>query len=267
MPRPAVDPIETDDAYDLSGVGRLGAWTAAAALAVSVAILAGRSDAGVRRIQDAFNGHFGQRPAVASTPAPVPETSPEPEQRRLAEQLARLAADRDRLLARLDAVERWLEVTGSVAPQPAPVLAGPPTAGAAVGPASAVAKSERMGGRAVSAAPPAQQVPPLLLGGPDPAADSSLTRSEFGIDLGGDGSIDGLRAMWSTVRAQHGALLEALRPTVSVRESGRAGGMELRLVVGPVANAATAARLCAVIASAGRACQPSSFEGVRLTLR
>ncbi|HEY0441565.1 MAG TPA: hypothetical protein VGD36_15970 [Xanthobacteraceae bacterium] len=292
MPRPAVDPIEADEAYDLRDLGRLVAWGASAALAVSIAVLAARSDVGARRLQDAFNGHFGQRPAVAGAPAPVRDGSGEPEQRRVAEQLARLAGDRDRLLARLDAVERSLEVTGSVTAQPRPAAsesasikitppapmappaatpepaaAASPTVTAAVGPTSAAAKSDRIDGRAAPGPAPAQQVPPLLPGALDPVADSSVTRSEFGIDLGADGSIDGLRAMWNTVRAQHGALLEALRPTVAVRESGRAGGVELRLVVGPVANAATAARLCAVIASTGRACQPSGFDGPRLTLR
>jgi hypothetical protein len=47
----------------------------------------------------------------------------------------------------------------------------------------------------------------------------------------------------------------------------RPGGMDLHLVVGPIPNAATAARLCATITAAGALCQPSSFDGQRLALR
>jgi hypothetical protein len=43
--------------------------------------------------------------------------------------------------------------------------------------------------------------------------------------------------------------------------------VELRLVVGPLANAATAARLCAALANAGTTCQPTVFDGQRLAIR
>jgi hypothetical protein len=52
-----------------------------------------------------------------------------------------------------------------------------------------------------------------------------------------------------------------------VRESARPGGVELRLVAGPIANAASAARLCATLAAAGATCQPATFDGQRLAMR
>jgi hypothetical protein len=52
---------------------------------------------------------------------------------------------------------------------------------------------------------------------------------------------------------------------MTVRDHARPGGVELRLIVGPVANAAAAARLCT--AMVGAVCQPAVYEGQRLALR
>jgi hypothetical protein len=73
--------------------------------------------------------------------------------------------------------------------------------------------------------------------------------------------------LWGTAKTRHGTLLEGLRPIITVRENARPGKVELRLVAGPLANAATAARLCAVITTAGAVCQPAVFDGQRLALR
>ena len=51
---------------------------------------------------------------------------------------------------------------------------------------------------------------------------------------------------------------------MTVRESTRPGGVELRLVAGPLANASLAARLCGAFANTGAACQPAVFDGQRL---
>ena len=56
------------------------------------------------------------------------------------------------------------------------------------------------------------------------------------------------------------------RPVIAIRDGGSAG-IELRLVAGPVANAAAAARLCAALSSAGQTCQPAIFDGQRLALQ
>ena len=57
-----------------------------------------------------------------------------------------------------------------------------------------------------------------------------------------------------------------MRPIIAIRE-GRAGQVDLRLVVGPIGNAAAAAKLCASLAAAGLSCQPTLFDGQRLALR
>jgi hypothetical protein len=69
------------------------------------------------------------------------------------------------------------------------------------------------------------------------------------------------------LRAQHGPVLEGLRPVISIQEGGRPGSVELRLVVGPLSNANAAARLCATLSLAGVNCKTAVFDGQRLALR
>lgn len=100
-----------------------------------------------------------------------------------------------------------------------------------------------------------------------PSSETMLIKTEFGIDVGGDQSIEGLRNTWAMLRGSHPALFENLRPVVSVRDGQKPGALELRLVAGPLANASVAARYCAVLAGSGLACQPAVFDGQRLALR
>ena len=100
---------------------------------------------------------------------------------------------------------------------------------------------------------------------PQPRRPGSKT--EFGLDLGGASTIEGLRALWSHGPAAARPLLEGLRPVVQLRESRAPGGIELRLVAGPLPNAAAAARLCATLTAAGAPCQPAVFDGQRLAAR
>ena len=100
-----------------------------------------------------------------------------------------------------------------------------------------------------------------------PSADSGANKTEFAIDLGGDMSIDGLRARWASIKGNHGAVLDGLRPLVSVREGAKAGTVELRLIAGPVANAGDAAKVCANLQTKGVACRTTEFDGQRLSLR
>ncbi len=96
--------------------------------------------------------------------------------------------------------------------------------------------------------------------------DSIATRTEFAVDLGGDTSVEALRALWATMRGNHPALAN-LKPLVSIRDGGKPGVVELRLVAGPLANAAAAARICALLALNHVACQTAVFDGQRLALR
>lgn len=92
-------------------------------------------------------------------------------------------------------------------------------------------------------------------------------RTEFGVDIAGETSVDALRARWQYLRAHHGPLLEGLRPLVAVQDGARPGGLDLRLIAGPLANANAATRLCASLTTAGVNCKPAIFDGQRLALR
>lgn len=105
---------------------------------------------------------------------------------------------------------------------------------------------------------------------PEPAkaevASIPVQRTEFGIDLGGANSIDGLRALWRGLTVSHKALA-GLRPVIMVKERTNGLGMQLRLVAGPIGDAATAAKLCAGLTESQRSCETSLFEGQRLALK
>jgi hypothetical protein len=101
---------------------------------------------------------------------------------------------------------------------------------------------------------------------PQPADEAATTqKSEFGIDIGRANSLDGLRQIWTSLKAKHKSKLDDLRPIVTMRELARSGGVELRLVAGPLPNASAAARMCASLA--GVACHPTVFDGQKLVVR
>ena len=174
-------------------------------------------------------------------------------------------ADRDRLAARLTVLERNLdEVTGSIPP-------GAATAKAPQVPVPSVAASPLPAPAApAQASPPAQtnqRVAAGHLATGTSAADSIATRTEFGIDVGGNASIEGVRSLWSTLKSAQPALLDGLRPVIAVREGQKPGALEVRLIAGPLPNASIAARICAALSAAGQACQPVVFDGQRLALQ
>ncbi len=100
---------------------------------------------------------------------------------------------------------------------------------------------------------------------PPPAAPAA-TRTEFGVDIGGGSNLDEVRALWNAARAQHTRLLGGLRPIVSIR-GARTGAVDMRLIVGPLANASAAAKLCASLGAADVMCSTRPFEGERLAVR
>lgn len=270
---------------DLRGLVRLAGWGAAAVLALMLAVFATRSELGSRRMA-----------AVMGPPPPAQQ--PEPPQsvaraaeldfetRQLAVAVRSLSADRDRLLARVTVLERNLEdVTGSIPRTPkVPVQADETAKPEATAPETPP-KSET----AQLAAIPVAIGPTLIatissqLMIPSPSAEAlaqvglpsipviedenTATRTSFGVDIGSGPSVKSLRSTWTSIRQKHGDLFEGLYPVIAVRDGGKPGPVELRLIIGPLTNAATAARLCGKIANAGLSCQPAIFDGQRLALR
>jgi hypothetical protein len=151
-------------------------------------------------------------------------------------------------------------------PKPAPALAAPSVTIIPPHPAESVAAgAEEKEPEAII--PPGSSTQVLAAATPEAAAQSTVTRTEFGIDLGAAHDLAHLRALWSIVVAQHGQLLEGLRPVVAVHPGRRHATKEMRLVAGPLHNAASATRLCAVLAGVGRACTPSVFDPQEKALR
>ena len=241
---------------------RFGAWTGLATLAVLVAVIAARTETGVRRIATLISPETPA--ATRSAKEQLANRTVEAEQRRLSDAIRVLAADRDRLLARVTTLERSIEdVTGSIG-QPA---AKAPAAQAAPMPAPAPAPSAAAPAQNRVAAGHLRRLTGSLATGSPAAAESVATKTEFGVDLGANTSIEGLRTLWASMKANQPGLLEGLRPLIALREGPKGGSPELRLVVGPLANASAAARLCAALAAAGQACQPAVFDGQRLALQ
>jgi hypothetical protein len=241
---------------------RLGVWIGLATCAVLVLVLTARTETGIRRIATLL------APSEASRTSKAPQlanrsSDQEAEQRRLAETVRQLAADRDRLAARLATLERNRDdVTGSIPPaSTTPPLALPASPNIVISPATA--------SQTAQPSPSSQGrigAGHLATGAPG-AAESIATRTEFGVDVGGNASIEGLRTLWSTLKAAQPALFDGLRPVIGVREGQRPGAIELRLVAGPLPNASIAARLCAALGAAGQTCQPAVFDGQRLALQ
>ena len=96
----------------------------------------------------------------------------------------------------------------------------------------------------------------------------AVQRTEFGIDLGGANSIEGLRALWrGLLKNRSNKALADLRPIIVVRERSSGLGMQLRLVAGPLSDAAAAAKICATLTESNRSCETTVFDGQRLAAR
>src|SRR5690348_9502479 len=139
MARRAHKPVDDEEGWDNPMLGRFLLWAGLAAVALGSVALAAQSQTGAQRLA-LFLGRGG---AGAKSPGLIANrpSDAELETRRLADAVRNLAADRDRLQARLDALERNIDVTASVprdnspasspAPASAPGAASSPSNGAA----------------------------------------------------------------------------------------------------------------------------------------
>lgn len=249
---------KTDENVDLPTLKRLGFWGGGAIVALLLAVLSVRTDIGARRIAE----------GIAPKPVAVTEVRPDTsaEIKRLVESIRTLSGDRDRLLARVTVLERNLEdVTGSVTrigttkPEPSE-----PASQLVIGPSiiSTISAPQTI------ASFPANRVANAHAAarGTAPAPESVGTVTEFGADIGGGASIEALRDLWTSARGTHGALFDGLRPVIAVRDLRR-DAVELRLIVGPLANATAAAKLCASLSASGWTCRQAVFDGQRMSVR
>jgi hypothetical protein len=130
--------------------------------------------------------------------------------------------------------------------------------------------------KTVTAAPMPEVVVAAVPSADDAETDGSqaaapklaVQRTEFGVDVGGANSLGGLRALWrGLLKSRSNAPLTTLRPIIVIREGSTGLGMQLRLVAGPLSDAAAAAKICAVLIENKRTCETTIFDGQRLAIK
>lgn len=253
--------------FTMRHLWRMTLWGGTAASALFVAVLSTRSDVGAERVATIFpalRGHDRLQVVAQSVDTQA-------ERHRLADAVRNLTAENERLQSRLAAVEQNMnDITGSVSRQiaavkaettnPWPVDAKPePISAADI--ASTVTPTAGFG----APLPPPPKTSPAAPA-PAPARVAAAAPSEFAVDIGSALSIQALRARWLGIRSAHPQLFEGLIPTVALREIAKSKRVELRLVVGPLANGEAAARLCAALAPFRLYCQPASFGPQHIAL-
>jgi hypothetical protein len=102
---------------------------------------------------------------------------------------------------------------------------------------------------------------------PAPPDDIPVAHTDFGVDLGSASSIKNLRVLWRKLLKSDARELASLYPIIALKEHSNGLGMQLRLVAGPLADAAAAAKICAVLSENGRDCKTAVFDGQRLALK
>lgn len=111
-----------------------------------------------------------------------------------------------------------------------------------------LAAMEEEAAKAAAAAVPPKAVP----SGGEPA---------YGVHLASYRSRDGAVSGWRELSTRHAGLLDGLQPILSVLDMGEFGGEFLRLKLGPVADEAAAAALCAELSAAGEYCVITDYSG------
>jgi len=256
-------------------------WGGATALALIAFAITSQTKTASERLRLIFA--INEPTAVAQMPPRVAQL--EVETQFLTEQMRALAADRDRMGGRIALLESTIDdMTGAIKKQAAATAAlaaktAPPPASApattlstvtnraAGGAASATSNTNSSAVQSDAPAPSAEAVPlpPTRVAAapatnePDPPVSSP---SEFGLDLGGATTMDGVRQRWITVKANFGPLLSGMHP-LAAREH-RPGSTGYRLVVGPLPNSAAATSLCAHFTAARTACRSAKFDGEQI---
>jgi hypothetical protein len=254
-------------AFTMRRLERLALWGCAAAAAMFIAAIAGRSDVGAQRVAGLFPAHSASSRAAHSNQAGAGPLDTEAATRELVQTVRGLTEDRDRLMTRLAAVERSLDdVTGSVTRQieaaktpPWPSEAGAPATPAAIASVLSPVVPPPAGLASPSPALPSEEAADATPAAAPPAV--------YGIDLGSAHSVEVLHARWTAFRSTRPKLFEGLRPLVSRKDIGRSKRTEWRLLVGPLPDAEAASRLCASLAAFWPFCQPTTFAGERLAER
>lgn len=287
--------LADEDELDRRSLWRLGSWGVGTVGAMIVGILATQSPNAMRRDQLAVVDMAQQSQQVQW----IAKES-QNQARQLAAAVETLNSDRDRLYARVTVLEQGLDsVTGSIAKQSAvsalpSILVAEPLKGEVVSaqpdikpksdsPPPKIAPVATIPAPALQSAAKQDEPKsdPVASATPEPSATGAVAssdaltdalakpvqRTEFGIDLGGANSVEGLRALWRGVSKSNGTQIASLTPIIVVKERTDGLGMQLRLVAGPLNDAAASAKICAKLIASSRACETSVYDGQRLALQ
>lgn len=95
------------------------------------------------------------------------------------------------------------------------------------------------------------------------AKPAKVSHTRFALSLALYASVDGVKTAWSKLQKQKHTVLEDLEPRV-LPQGTQDGKLMYRLLVGPISNAATAARHCASLSVSGIICRPGLYGGEAL---
>jgi len=152
--------------------------------------------------------------------------------------------------------DKTADKTAAVTPPPAAPAPAPMTTPAGTAPAPEVVASAPTAGMVAAAEPAASASSPV-----------PVKRTEFGVDVGSANSVSGLRALWrGLLKWRSNAALATLQPIIVVKEGNNGLGMQLRLVAGPLTDAAAAAKICAAMTANDRHCETTVYDGQRLAM-
>jgi hypothetical protein len=232
------------------------------------------------------------KPAPAApVVAPVAATTPADKQDKVADKPDKAADKKDRVADKKDKQAAQASTAASSEPGPAPVeksvAARPPApaqpSGTLMASKSMMAPPDPAAGKLIEPATPPKTVtsaplPEIAAVAPKASEETesepalavpapTVQRTEFGVDVGGANSVPGLRALWrGLLKSRSNTALTKLRPIIVIKENNNGLGMQLRLVAGPISDAAAAAKICASLAVNGRGCSTTVFEGQRLVV-
>jgi len=253
-------------------------WGGAAAVALAVLAVTSQTESASERLRRIFAST--EPAAVAQMPPRIARL--ESDMQLIAAQVHALTVERDRLVGRIGLLESSIDdMTGTIKRQAAATAAAlaaktPPTPSAP--PTTSTMASNPQSTGATNASTPTTTaatkpdtpstekipLPPTRLAAapPNDQEQQAASQSEFGLDLGGATTVDGVRQRWITVKANFGPLLSGMFP-LAARDQ-RAGSTGYRLVVGPLPNSAAASGLCVHFSAARTACRAAKFDGEQI---
>jgi hypothetical protein len=279
--------------FDARSLWRVTFWGSAAALALVLVGGTAFSDAGAERLKLVLASMI--EPVKGPPPGAVAlqrTAELEKQTQQLSEMVRRLTNEREILNGRIAILEQNVEdVTGAIkrqaaqpaqqpqqtqaaatpSPVPPPTVSAPPTTTASIAtPPSqppAPATPAPVASAPEAATPSANPVPlpPTRTANAAPPPVSSdpppepVLRRELGVDLGGAGTLEALRAHWATIKANIGPDIVGMRASYAQRTK-TSGAVDYRLVVGPFPNTAAAIRLCSKLTPMHLTCRAGVFN-------